>query len=150
MARDRIEKSIDIKAPPENVWKMLVWDRVQEWEKGWKDNLKSIAYTSEVRTPEDKYRVGASAHMTLKRGELDLEITASRVHEKITYSAKGAWNGFVTYILDPVEEGTKFTYIVDIEIPLGILGRALSKMVRGRGEREFAESLENLKNILEQ
>jgi carbon monoxide dehydrogenase subunit G len=149
LARDRMEKSIEIKAPPEKVWEMLAWDRIQEWEKGWKDNLKSVEYTSEVSTLKDKYRVGASAHMTLKRGELDLEITESLENEKMTYQARGAWNGFLTYILEPVEEGTKFTYIVDIEIPLGILGRVLSRMVRGRGERDFATSLENLKSILE-
>jgi len=64
----RVEKSIEIRAPPERVWEMLALDRQAEWMDEW----KSSEYTSEVRTPEDKYRVGASAHVTEKHGEFDL------------------------------------------------------------------------------
>jgi len=53
----RREKKIVIKAPPEKVWKMLAWDKTAEWITGY----KRVNYTSEVRTPEDKYRVGTSA-----------------------------------------------------------------------------------------
>ena len=53
----RRKKTIEIKAPPEKVWKMLAWDKTTEWITGY----KRVNYTSEVRTPEDKYRVGASA-----------------------------------------------------------------------------------------
>jgi len=68
----RIEKSIEIRAPPEKVWEMLALDRLPEWM-GPKGELKSVEYTSEVRTPEDKYRVGASAHVIEKHfGKFDL------------------------------------------------------------------------------
>jgi hypothetical protein len=45
-----MEQSIEIKAPPGNVWELLAWDRVREWEKGWQDNLKRIEYTYEDLT----------------------------------------------------------------------------------------------------
>ena len=73
----RVEKTIKIGAPPEKVWERLAWDRTPEWIIG----NKSINYTSEVNTPEDKYRVGASAHIINetagKEMEFDYEITES-------------------------------------------------------------------------
>jgi len=60
----RIEQSIEIKVPPEKVWDMLAFDRHPEWN----EPYNSAEYTSEVRTPEDKYRVGASCDMNTKEG----------------------------------------------------------------------------------
>ena len=146
----KAEKSIEIRAPPEKVWEMLAFDRIPEWEETYSHHVR-VEYTSEVHTPEDKYRVGASAQYTLKRGELDLEITESRENEKITYRVKGVWNGFVTYILEPVDEGTKFTWVEDYEMPLGVLGKFIDKLYYKRmAEKSYEKSLENLKNILEQ
>jgi uncharacterized protein YndB with AHSA1/START domain len=68
----RIEKSIEIGAPPEKVWEMLAFDKAKEWMEGW----RSVKYASEVRTPEDKYKVGASAHIT-EHVKYDLEVTES-------------------------------------------------------------------------
>ena len=150
MARDIMEKSIEIKASPKQVWELLAWDRVQEWEEGYRKNLKSIDYTSKISSLEDKYRSGTTAHVTLKHGESDLEITESIQNEKITFQSKGGGlNAIIKYLLEPVEGGTKFTYRVDYEIPMGILGRALSRMFKGSGERDLEKSLENLKSIVE-
>ena len=101
-----------------------------------------------MSTPEDKLRVGASAHVTLDQGVLDLEITESLENEKIIYLGKGAWDGTVTSILEPVEEGTKLTYVTDAEFR-SILLKILSKLFKGVGEKDMERSLENLKSILE-
>ena len=145
----RIEKSIEIKAPPEKVWETLALDRQAEWMGEW----KSAKYTSEVRTPEDKYRVGASAHVTEKHGEFDLEVTESLENEKITALSKGKyrypWMGgkrvtmTVTYTLKPVEEGTKLTYAMGYEMGL------LERFGKGYLEKSIEKSLNNLKSILE-
>ena len=39
----RIEKSVEIKAPPKKVWEMLAFDRMPEWMSDW----KSVVFTSE-------------------------------------------------------------------------------------------------------
>jgi len=66
----RLEKSIEIRASPEKVWEMLALDRLPEWDEGYKENLKSVEYTSEVRKPKDKYKVGAFARgIPKKKGE---------------------------------------------------------------------------------
>jgi carbon monoxide dehydrogenase subunit G len=105
----RIEKSVEIKAQPEKVWEMLALDRMPEWM-----YWKSVAFISEVGTPEDKYRVGASARVAEKHAKYDLEITESLENEKIMYSSKGIAGGIshlaLTYTLKPVEGGTGVTY----------------------------------------
>ena len=116
----RIEKSIEIKAPPERVWEMLAFDRMPEWMDV--AETKSAKYISEVRTPKDKYRVGASAHITWKRGpprEQDDEITESLENEKMTHRSKGKYKATITYILKPVDDGTRLTRLGDYEPPGG-------------------------------
>jgi len=145
----RIEKSIEIKAPPVKVWEMLALDRWSEWMDGW----KNAEYTSEVHTPEDKYRVGASAHITEHAARIrikyDFEITESLENEKITFRSKSKGYTLVTYILKPVEEGTKLTYTIDYEMPWGILGKFLDKLGHRSGEKKVEKELKNLKSILE-
>jgi uncharacterized membrane protein len=97
----RIEKSVEIKAPPEKIWEMLALDRMPEWM-----YWKSVAFISEVRTPEDKHRVGASARVTEKHAKYDLEITESLENEKIMYIAHpGRSTMTLTYTLKPVGGG---------------------------------------------
>jgi uncharacterized membrane protein len=149
-----VERSIEIKAPPEKVWEMLALDRLPEWEEGYKEDLKNIEYSSEVKTPEDKYRVGLSAHLDIKgEGEMDLEITESIENEKITYhfgGGKFTKDLILTFLSEPVEEETRFTYTLDYEIPRGILVKFLEKLfIKRRIEKGVEKSLENLKNIVE-
>ena len=147
----RVEKSIEIRAPPEKVWEMLAFDRLLEWSEGYKGELKSMEYTSKVHTPKDKYKVGASAHgIPKKKGEYNFEITESLENEKMTYRSHGKIRALGTYILEPVEKGTKFTVVADYEMPWGILGRILEPLfIRRVMEKEFERDLKNLKSILE-
>ena len=144
----RIERSIEINAPPERIWEMLALNRFPEW--AFKGELKSVEYTSEVNTPEDKYRVGASAHIIDKRGEHDVEITESIENEKMIYRSKPPYYTYTsTYILKPVEGRTRLTWISDVEMPWGILGKALGGLGRGTGEKKSEKALKELKSILE-
>ena len=141
----RIEKSVVIKAPPGKVWEMLALDRMLEWM-----YWKSVAFISEVRTPEDKYRVGVSARVTEKHAKYDLEITESLKNEKIMYSSKGIAGGIshltLTYTLKHVEGGTEVTYAC------ACWGWGIICSICGLfGDKLFGveSSLNNLKSILE-
>jgi len=147
----RIEKSVEIKVPPEKVWEMLAIDRAPEWNEG---SMKNVEYTTEVSTPKDKYRVGASAHATIKgEGEVHFEVMESLENTKITIQGKGGKTSpryILTYTLEPVEEGTKLTQRTDYELSWGILGKFLDKLVAQRiSEKDMERQLENLKSILE-
>jgi len=144
----RIEKSIEIKAPPEKVWEMLALDRLPEWN----EEYGNVKYTSDVRNSEDKYRVGASSHTNMKgAGAIDFEITESLKNEKVTFRMLGkrANNTVVTYVLESVDDGTNFVYVMTYELPWGILGKGLGKLAKGSLEKEGEKSLEKLKTILE-
>ena len=144
----RVEKSIILKAPPEKVWEMLAFDRAPEWMG---DMMVSGEYTSEVRTVEDKFKVGASAHArTHSNMEGDLEVTESLEHEKMTTrSTSRNMTSIGTFSLKPTEAGTAVTYVMDYEFH-SILWKILDKLVVGRMmEKEYEKALENLKSILE-
>ena len=147
----RIETSIEIKASPEKVWEMLAVDRFKEWTVGIASSFldtKDIKFTSEVSTPEDKYKVGASAQ---SRGET-FKVTESLKNEKITYligEETGTNAGTIALVLEPIEEGTKLTYVTDYEMPWGIFGKFIEKFSKRIGERDLGKSLEKLKSILE-
>jgi len=140
-----------IKAPPEKVWEMLTFDRMPEWNEG---SVENVEYTSEVHSPEDKYRVGASARANMKgEGEVYFEITESLENTKITIQGKGGKtfkDMMLTYTLEPVEEGTRLTQRTDYELSWGILGKFLDKLVAQRiTEKDMERQLEQLKSILE-
>jgi uncharacterized protein YndB with AHSA1/START domain len=148
------EKSIIIKAPPEKIWELLAFDRFPEWS----DMMESVEYTSEVNTPQDKYRVGATGLGTPEGGPVNnchYEITESAQHEKITHQMWEKWgpgtlSGSITYTLEPVEAGTCFTYEANYEIPFGIFGKIISPLILLYGKKELEKSLEKMKTILEQ
>ena len=147
----RLEKSIIIKAPPEKVWEMLALDRWSEWyDKLAFVETKDIKFTSEVNTPADKYRVGASAYPPA-HPEADFKVTESIENEKITYlhGTTSSHNAPMTYILEPVEDGTKLTYVVEYEMQ-GIFGKFIGAIGKGLGGRGIEKSLKNLKSLLEQ
>ena len=148
----RFENSIEIKAPPEKVWEMLALDRFPEYV----EDIKSVEYTSEVNTPKDKYRVGATVHIIEKHEEFDMEITESIENEKITCRSKGPFSqsGNVTLIishtLKPTKTGTEITYAGEYEMPYGIFGKLLDKLFMQRvSEKQTEKSLEKLKSIVE-
>jgi hypothetical protein len=105
-----------------------------------------------VRSPEDKYRVGASSHTNIKgAGAIDFEITESLKDEKMTFRmiGKRANNTVVTYVLESVDEETKFVYVMTYELPWGIIGKFFGKLAKRTLEKEGEKSLEKLKSILE-
>ena len=142
----RIEKSIEIKAPPEKVWGMLALDRWSEWNLGHFLDTKNMTFTSEVNIPEDKYRVGASAYPSA-HPEADFKVTESIEHEKITYLHEG--EAPMTYILKLTDEGTSLTYVVEYEMPWGVFGKLIQPFAMRIGERDVEKGLEKLKSILE-
>jgi len=107
----------------------------------------------QVRTPKDKYNVGATAHIT-EHVKYDLEIMESLENEKMTFRSKGLRGGRVaitlTFLLEPIEKGTKVTYEKDYETPGGIIEKELDKLVGQRvAGKDMEKSLEKLKSILE-
>ena len=146
----RLEKSIEIEAPPEKVWEMLAFDRYMEWDEGTQNNAKIVEYTSGAHTLEDKLRVGATAHFIDKNDKetIVLTITESLENEKMAYRLEGDYDGIVSNNLEPIEKGTKLTYAADAKFRSTFIN-IMFKLLQRFGEKELERSLENLKRILE-
>ena len=109
-----------------------------------------MEYTSEVSAPEDKYRVGATANFIDKHDKLTMTLTVpeSLENEKMAYRLEGAYEGIVTYSLEPIEKGTRLKYSANAKFRSTLMN-ILFKLLRRFGEKELERSLENLKSILE-
>jgi len=157
----RAEKSIIIKATTEKIWEMLAFDRIQEWDEGWEYG-GGVEYTSEVHTPKDKYRVGATAQGIPKKPEDNycrFKIIESLENKKMQYYAwekpkhLGILSMFITYFLEPAGTDTKITYEIESEKygVFGIFGKFLEKLyLRRMIKMQIQKALEKLKSILEQ
>jgi len=153
-----IEKSIVIKAPSEKVWEMLAFDRLPEWSEGFG---KKIEYTSEVGSPEEKYRVGATAHGIPKKTKDNycrFKIIEEQKKKKMKFYAwekpkfLGTLSMFITY--STVYKGKETKLIYELESDkygnLGIIGKLLEKLyLRRMVKKQIEKDLEKLKNILE-
>ena len=141
----RIEKSIDINAPAEKIWGMLLWDRLSEWLNGY-----SAKYTSEY-----KDKVGATAHVTTNvaglKSEWDVEMTEYIEYERATWrSTGGDVTAFGLTTLEPTDMGTKLTFVINSELPYSILGKIIDRLLITREtEQGIEKGLKKLKSILE-
>jgi len=142
----RIEKSIEINAPPEEIWKMLYWNRIPEWL----DIIKNAEYTSKERDT-----VGATAHVVGEAAgikvEWDVEITEYVKNKSAKWRTTG---GNLTAIgesnLKVTEKGTQLIFIIDSELPYSILGKIIDKLVVNReSEKGIEKGLKKLKALLE-
>ena len=147
----RLEKSIEILAPPEKIWELLAFDRSSEWMG---DMTTKAEYTSEIHSVEDKFKVGATAFTWTHSGiGSTLEIIESLKYEKMTTrstsSSRWKMTSISTFTLKPTKMGTEVSYVMDYEFH-SILGKMLNKLVFDRwAETEYEKAFQNLKRILE-
>lgn len=141
---DHIEKTIEIKAPPEEVWALLSdLERIPEWAKGYTER--------EVITSKQRTGVGTTTHEVGvafgKPYEKDFIITEWVEKEKISFSSTSGWPWKGSWIMKPTKEGTLFTYVVDFELPYGV--EKLKASFREKYEKLVEEWTRNIKNIVE-
>ncbi|MBS3737148.1 SRPBCC family protein [Candidatus Bipolaricaulota bacterium] len=143
----KIEKSIEIEAPVEEVWPVVHWDRVTEWM----DFIKNAEYTSEKH-----HEKGATAHVISEvagqETEFDTEYTDYVENERKSWRTTGGdMTAFGEVSVEPTEEGTKVNLSMDYELPYSILGKIMDKLkVSKEMEKEYETALEKLKDMLEQ
>jgi uncharacterized membrane protein len=142
----RIEKSIEIKAPPEKVWPYVFWDRVPEYL----DTIKKAEYTS-----KEKLGVGATAHIWSSvagsKDEWEAETTEwieNRKHAWRTISGNLTAIGSMTYT--PIKGGTKATFVMDYDLPYSVLGKLIDKLrVSKEMDKGMEQAMKKLKERAE-
>lgn len=138
-----VTTSIDIAAPPEAVWDVIMdASRLHEWvtihRKLGKHDVDHMEQTLCLR--------GVNFHV-----KWELEESRKAKHAKWKGRGPARSKAETEYSLAAIDGGTRFDYRNEFKAPLGPLGAAASKaLVGGIPEREANASLAKLKKLVEQ
>lgn len=144
----RVESSIEIKAPPEKVWPFLVEpEKVLQWVV----TFREFEYPGEQRSG-----AGTRIYIEEQAGgplmKLNFEVTDWVENVKLAYSLTSGnmvKNYRVVEIIEAIEEGSRFTFMEEFNLPWGFLGRLIESAGRKTGERHVRDSLLKLKSLAE-
>ena len=135
----KIEKTIEIKAPIENVFALCA--DVENYPKFMEgaEEVKKIGETTYHWKME----------MAGRAVEFDTELVEAVENQKIAWKSVGDFVSKGTWSFAPAAEGTTVGYVMDYEIP-GLMGALFDKLkVSKEMEKGMNQSLQNLKKILE-
>ena len=111
-----IERTVNINAPPERVWSVMM--DVEHWPE-WTESMKSVE-----RLDDGEFGVGSKAKLKIRRSPnanvwTVTELTPNRSFTWETNS--GGVKGSATHVIEPDGNGSKVTLIVDLSGPVAIL-----------------------------
>ena len=144
----RVQRSIEIAAPPEKIWPFLV-----EPEKilKWFTLLQKFEYTGEQRSG-----VGTTFYYEEKSGgrlmKLNYKVTEWVKNEKLafTMTSGSLKTNDQVWSIEAMPSGSRFTLTEDVEMPWGIIGKIMDALFVGRiVGKHLEEILANLKRLAE-
>jgi uncharacterized protein YndB with AHSA1/START domain len=144
-----VEASIQIAAPPAEVWKLIMDpSRLGEWV---------TIHRRLVHADEGPARVGYTMDQQIHMRGVSLEVhwmlVECRPGERAVWEGRGPARSHAhsEYILSEQDGGTRFDYRNEFRPPLGPVGALVSRaLVGGMPEREAMRTLERLRARLEQ
>jgi uncharacterized protein YndB with AHSA1/START domain len=135
----RIEKSIEISAPPEKIWPFFVDpERVLEWY----STFRTFEYTGDLRG-------GLGTRLYIEEQsfgplmKLHFEVTEWNEHETLALrmvSGSGVKSYEQRWSLEPTTSGSRFTFVEAVELPYGVLGKLLGLV----GQRMSAATVDKM------
>ncbi len=144
----KVQRSIDIVAPPEKIWPFLVKPgRIIKWC----ITFKKFEYTSERRSG-----VGTTFYVEEKAGgplmKLKFEVTEWVENERLAFkmtSGTGVKSYEQRWGVSATQSGSIFTFMEQIELPLGFIGKLIGRFVQRSSEAHVKQMLAKLKNSAE-
>lgn len=143
-----VRTEIELAAPPERVWGVVMDPhRLGEWvtthsalgDGAPSELAEGATFEQELKLSGVKFRV----RWTVEEAEEPRSVVWSG-------DGPGGSSARVSYTLEPADDGTRFGYENDFELPGGAVGRLAGKAVGERTSRREAErTLENLKRLVE-
>jgi len=144
----KIKKSIEIAAPPDQIWPFFVDpEKVLEW---------SITFREFKYTGDQKSGVGTPLFIVEKASgplmKMNFEITEWVENERIRLKMiSGApikayeqlWK------LTPTDSGSEFTFYEEIIFPLGVVGKLIGLVGQGSSYKFVTEMQARLKSLVE-
>ncbi len=133
---------VHIDAPPEAVWRVL---EDLEHQGEWMVDVRRLEVVS-----EQKRGVGAVMRVTSELFGLAvvhdvMRVTVWHPPRRMDIEHVGRVRGTGSFLLEPSGEGTAFTWVERVRVPLGVVGEALFAVaVRPHLRRVFGRSLANV------
>lgn len=142
-----VKASIDLPAPPERVFDLLLdLERLEEWVS---------AHEELVEPPGGALAEGSTFRQKLRVAGVSFtvgwEVTALQRPRLVEWRGEGPGgsDARVRYSLQRHGQGTRFDYLNEFRFPGGLLARKAAGAIGGRrAQREAERSLESLKALL--
>lgn len=144
----KVHRSIEIEAPPEKIWPFLVEsDKILKW---------CITFIKFEYTNEQRSGVGGTFYLEEKAGgplmKLNFRITEWIKNKRIAFSMISG--NFVkgydqSWTLETVPSGSKFTFMEEVTLPYGIIGKIIGSIGQHGSEATVGKMLPKLKNLAE-
>jgi uncharacterized protein YndB with AHSA1/START domain len=144
----KIEKSIEIAAPPERIWPFFVDpEKVIKW---------SITFRKYQYTGDQRSGVGTPLYIEEKAGgplmKMNFEITEWVENERIRLkmiSGASLKSYEQLWTLAPTNSGSEFTFYEEIVFPLGVIGKLIGLVSQGSSYKFVTEMQSKLKSLVE-
>lgn len=144
----KVQKSIEITAPPEKIWPYLVEpDKILKW---------CITFVKFEYTGEQRSGVGATFYLEEKAGgplmKLNFRITEWIENEKFAFSMTSG--NFVkdynqSWTVQAILSGSRFTFMEEVVLPYGIIGKIMGPLAQRGSEATVKKMLPKLKSLAE-
>ncbi len=149
MSSDAVTADIDIKAPPEKVWELVMDpDRIGEWV-----TIHRKMDSADAGPPREGMQMKQTLCLRGANFKVKWELSECQDGERAVWVGKGpvGSRARTEYELSPDGDGgTRFHYVNEFRAPGGPLGKAASKVIVGSlPQREATKSLQQLKALLE-
>jgi uncharacterized membrane protein len=141
----KITKSVDIMVPPENVW---FYVSMPENFPKWSGTLENIEIIEEKEAG-----IGTTVRATIGGIRLVMEVTEYVENKRVSSQAIAGDLKKLThsFTLDPIEGGTRLTYLLDYAVPAILGGKILDVLlIRKTIDEEMERGLKRLKALLEE
>jgi uncharacterized protein YndB with AHSA1/START domain len=144
----KIQRSIEIAAPPEKVWPFLIEpEKIMKWF----NLLQKFEYTGDKRSG-----VGTTFYYEEKSGgqlmKLNYVVTEWVENQKLAFNVTSGSlkKDDQVWSIDAIAPGSRFTMFEDVEMPFGVIGKIIGALFAGRMIGKNLEAIEaNLKRLVE-
>ena len=144
----KVQQSIDISASPTEIWSFLVEpDEILLWC----ITFKKFEYTSEQHGG-----IGTTYYVEEKAGgplmKLKFEVTEWVENERLAFkmtSGTSVKSYEQRWSVSATQSGSIFTFMEQIELPLGFIGKIIGKFIQRSSEAYVKQMLAKLKNLAE-
>jgi uncharacterized protein YndB with AHSA1/START domain len=144
----RVQRSIEIAAPPEKIWPYLVEsEKILQW---------CITFQKFEYTAEQRRGVGTPFYVEEKAGgplmKLNFAVTEWAENERLAFCmtsgtfVKGYEQRWTAETTPP---GSRFTFMEQVELPFGIIGKLLGLVGQRSSEATLGKMLAKLKSLAE-